>query len=125
MMVIQMSNLTSYSGSWLMWYADRTARAMSADRIAAPVPHRKADPKYSQSLVEQRIQGRVQLYCVIGREGHVSSIQLLRGADERLNQSAQEALAKWEFEPATKNGEPVDVDVVVEIPFVLAPPPGK
>ena len=125
MMVIQMPNLTSYSGSWLMWYADRTAKAFSVDKIGAPIPHRKVDPKYAQSLVEQRFQGRVLLYCVIGREGHVSSIEVVHEADARLVASAREALSKWEFDPATRNGEPIDVDVVVEIPFVLAPPPGK
>ena len=46
MMAIQMPNLTSYSGSWLMWYADRTAREAGLAPIAPPVPHRKVDPKY-------------------------------------------------------------------------------
>lgn len=122
MMAIQMSNLTSYSGSWLMWYASRTARQADLEPIAAPVPHRKVDPKYIPSAVSDHAEGRVQLFCVIGRDGNVSSIELLRGADERLNRSAEEALSKWEFYPATRNGLPVDVDVVVEIPFVLAPP---
>jgi TonB family protein len=122
MMAIQMSNLTSYSGSWLMWYAARTEREPNLPPIAAPVPHRKVDPKYIPSAISDRVEGKVQLFCVIGVEGKVSSIELLRGADERLNASAEEALAKWEFYPATRNGLPVDVDVVVEIPFVLAPP---
>jgi hypothetical protein len=30
-------------------------------------------------------------------------------------------LSKWEFTPATRGGVPVDVDVMVEIPFKLAP----
>jgi TonB family protein len=125
MMAIQMSNLTSYSGSWLMWYAARTERETNLPPIAAPVPYRKVDPKYLPSAISDHVEGKVQLFCVVSREGTVSSIELLRGADERLNQSAEEALAKWEFYPATRNGQPVDVDVVVEIPFVLAPPPLK
>ena len=36
MMAIQMPNLTSYSGSWLMWYSDRTARETGLAPIAAP-----------------------------------------------------------------------------------------
>jgi hypothetical protein len=32
-----------------------------------------------------------------------------------------ESLAKWEFEPAVRDGEAVDVDAVFEIPFRLAP----
>ena len=121
MMAIQMPNLTSYSGSWLMWYASRTQREADVQPIAAPVAHRKVDPKYLPSAVEDRAEGKVLLYCVIGKEGAVSSVQLVHGADERLNKSAEEALAKWEFYPATRNGQPVDVDVVVEIPFVLTP----
>ena len=125
MMAIQMSNLTSYSGSWLMWYADRAAREDHADPISPPEPRRKVDPKYTPAAQADHVEGRVQLYCVVGRDGNVSSIELLRGADARLNRSAEEALSKWEFYPATRDGQPVDVDVVVEIPFVLAPPPLK
>jgi TonB family protein len=125
MMAIQMANLTSASGSWLMWYADHTVRSAASQPIAAPVPHRKVDPRYDPALIAEHVQGRVQLYGVIGRDGHVSSIEVLKGDDERLDRSAKEALSKWEFYPATRNGEPIDVDVVVEIPFVLAPPPPK
>jgi len=34
-------------------------------------------------------------------------------------------MTKWEFEPAARNGVPVDVDAVVEIPFRLAPRTSK
>jgi TonB family protein len=125
MMAIQMPNLTSYSGSWLMWYADRTAKEMGLAPIAAPVPHRKVDPKYIPAAVEERVEGKVTLGCVVDREGRVSGVELIRGIDSRLNQSAQEALAKWEFYPATQNGLPVEVDVLVEIPFRLAPKPPR
>jgi TonB family protein len=121
MMAIQMPNLTSYSGSWLMWYSDRTAREAGQAPVAPPVAHRKVDPKYIAAAAADRIEGKVQLACVIGKDGRVSTVELVRGLDDRLNQSAEEALAKWEFTPATRRGEPVEVDVVVEIPFHLAP----
>lgn len=121
MMAIQMPNLTSYSGSWLMWYADRTGQQAEREPIAPPVPHRKVDPKYIASAVSERVEGKVRLACVITKEGKVGGIELLRGLDDRLNQSAEEALGKWEFYPATRKGEPVDVDAVVEIPFRLEP----
>ena len=121
MMAIQMPNLTSYSGSWLMWYADRTQQQVEREPIAPPVPHRKVDPKYIASAVAERIEGKVRLACVITKDGKVGGIELLRGLDDRLNRSAEEALGKWEFYPATRRGEPVDVDAVVEIPFRLEP----
>jgi TonB family protein len=122
MLAIQMANLTSVSGDWLMWYADHDDPTHKPDVIAAPVPHRKADPKYIASAVSDHVQGRVLLYCVVDREGTVSSIELIHGIDDRLDKSAEEALAKWEFYPATRNGQPVAVDVVVEIPFSLDDP---
>jgi len=121
MMAIQMPNLTSYSGSWLMWYADRTAREVRLSPVSPPVAHRKVDPKYVAAAAADRIEGKVQLACVISKEGHVSNVEVVRGLEDRLNRSAEEALAKWEFTPATRRGEPVAVDVLVEIPFRLAP----
>jgi TonB family protein len=120
-MAIQMPNITSYSGSWLMWYADRNARVTGLAPIAAPYPHHKVDPKYIPAAVEQRIEGTVTLGCVINREGHVVSVEVVRGADPRLTEAARAALAKWEFYPATRLGEPVEVDVLVQVPFRVEP----
>ncbi len=119
MMAIQMPNLTSYSGSWLMWYADHAARKTGLSPVAPPEAHRKVDPKYVASAVADKVEGKIQLFCVIGKDGLVSSIEIVKGLDDRLNISAREALGKWQFAPATQNGEPVAVDVLVEIPFRL------
>ncbi len=104
-----------------MWYSDHTLHETGLGAIAAPVAHRKVDPKYVATAAEERIEGRVTLGCVIDKTGHVSGVELIRGLDERLNKSAEEALSKWEFYPATRKGEPVEVDVLVEIPFRLEP----
>ena len=53
------------------------------------------------------------------------TVELLQHLDPRLDRSAAEALGKWEFEPARRNGIPVDVDAVFEIPFRLAPKPKR
>jgi outer membrane biosynthesis protein TonB len=53
----------------------------------------------------------------------VDRIELLRGVDNRLDQSAVEALGKWLFEPAMRDGAPIEVDAVFEVPFRLAPKP--
>ena len=121
MMAIQMPNLTSYVGSWLMWYSERTARPVSTAVISPPVVHRKVDPKYIAEAVSERVEGVVRLTAVIHTDGTVGSVELVRGLDDRLDKTAQEAMAKWRFAPAMRNGEPIDVDILVEIPFRLAP----
>jgi TonB family protein len=58
---------------------------------------------------------------VIRKDGHVESVELLKHLDDRLDKSAEEALSKWQFQPALRDGTPVEVDAVFEIPFRLAP----
>jgi TonB family protein len=119
---IQMPNVTSYSGSWLVWFAEHEPVPGSGPvDMRAPVPLHKVDPKYIAAAAAERVEGKVRLYGVIRKDGHVDSIALLQHVDVRLDQSAAGALAQWVFEPALRNGRAVDVDAVFEIPFHLAP----
>ena len=119
--LVQMPNITSYVGSWMMWYSAREDSRPLDDPIQAPTPLHKVDPKYIATAVEERVQGAVRLACLLDSSGHVTHVELVRGVDERLDRSAVEAFRKWQFEPATRKGEPVAVDLLVEIPFRLAP----
>jgi len=123
---IQMPNVTSYSGSWIVWFAERTpVPGAPPPEVRAPVPLRKVDPKYVAEAVQERVEGSVRLFAVIRQDGHVESVHLLKHLDLRLDRSAEEALAKWVFEPALRNGAPMDVEAVFEIPFHLAPRPAR
>jgi TonB family protein len=123
---IQMPNVTSYSGSWVVWFAEREPLpGLQKVDMQAPVPLRKVDPKYVASAAADRVEGIIRLAALIRKDGHVEQISLIHHLDERLDRTAQEALAKWEFTPAMRDGVPVDVDAVFEIPFRLAPRPGK
>jgi TonB family protein len=121
-MAVQMPNVTSAFGSWIMWFAERQPDPGQTAAIQLPVPLRKVDPKYVPSAVADRVEGKVQLSGVLRADGRVDLLTLLKSLDERLDRSAADALLKWEFEPARRNGVPVEVDLVVEIPFRLAPP---
>ena len=119
---IQMPNVTSYSGSWLVWFAEREpVPGAPTPVIRPPEVVRKVDPKYVSSAVADRVEGTIRLFGVIQKDGHVGRIALIRQLDERLDKTSQEALAKWEFIPAMRDGVPVDVDAVFEIPFHLTP----
>jgi protein TonB len=122
---IQMPNVTSYSGSWIVWFAEHERKDGASGEVRPPVPLRKVDPKYVASAAADGVQGVVRLAAIIRRNGHVDTIQLLRHLDDRLDTSAMESLAKWEFAPAERNGTALDVDAVFEIPFHLAPKPSK
>jgi TonB family protein len=120
-MSVQMPNTTSYTGSWMIWFAERQHEPGARALLSPPVPLRKVDPKYYPSVMAERIEGKVRLAAVIRADGHVDSVQVLVHLDDRLDRSAADAIGKWNFEPALRNGQPVEVDAVIEIPFRLAP----
>jgi len=120
---VNMPNLTSASGSWVLNFAeldemDALSRAgLSASDVAGPVPLRKVDPKYPPELRTAHVEGEVILYAIIRKDGTVDSIQLVHSVDTQLDANAMEALAQWKFQPAEKRGEPIDLEAVVHIPF--------
>jgi TonB family protein len=122
MMAIQMQNITSYSGSWMVWFAEHQPLLGAAPlEMRPPDPLHKVDPKYIADAVLERVEGIVRLSAIIRKDGRVESVELLKHLDDRLDKSAEEALGKWQFQPALRDGAPVDVDAVFEIPFRLAP----
>jgi protein TonB len=122
MMAIQMPNVTSFSGSWMVWFAEHEPLPGAPPlAMRAPEPMRKVDPKYIADAAKERVEGIVRLTAIIRKDGSIDDVELLKHLDDRLDRSAQEALAKWRFEPAQRDGTPVDVDAVFEIPFRLAP----
>jgi TonB family protein len=123
-MNVNMPNLNSATGSWILNFSEmRTAPtgppSTSGGEIAEPSPLRKVDPKYPPNAIAENIEGEVVLYAVIRRDGSVDSIQLVKGIDPQLDTNAMRALAQWKFRPAEHNGEPVDLEAIVHIPFHL------
>jgi TonB family protein len=118
---IQMPNVTSFSGSWMVWFAEHRPLGRAPGRMQSPVALRKVDPKYYRESIHERVEGTVRLFAVIRKDGQVDAIEILHGIDGRLDRSAADALAKWQFEPAKRDGVAVDVDAVFEVPFRLAP----
>ena len=121
-MHVNMPNLSSATGSWIINFSELRADP-SAPRVAvgsdvvSPVAIKKVDPKYPPTLVADHVEGEVVLYAVIRRDGSVDSIQLVRGVDEQLDENAMHAFAQWKFRPAEKQGEAVDLEAIVHIPF--------
>jgi TonB family protein len=120
---VNMPNLTSASGSWILSFAELAPPEAQANAytnpadLAAPEPLRKVDPKYPPELRREHVQGEVVLYAVIRADGTVDSIQLVTGIDPALDANAMEALAQWKFQPAQRKGEAVELETIVHIPF--------
>lgn len=123
---INMPNLTSQTGSWVLRFAElgegsRAAAGGASDTapLAAPVALKKVDPRYPAAARQTGIEGIVFLYGVIREDGTVDNVQVVRGLHTLLDQSAVDAFQRWRFQPGQKNGAAVNLEVVVEIPFRL------
>jgi TonB family protein len=115
-MTLNMPNLNSGGGSWVIRFAELNHDGNEGD-LSAPVPQHKVDPAYPIELMRQNVGGMVALRAVIRADGSVGDVRLLRSVDDRLDRYAAEALSRWHFYPATRNGTPVDLEAVFTIPF--------
>jgi TonB family protein len=118
---VNLPNLTSASGSWIMDFAELDEEDATPYRhkelVACPVPVEKADPKYPPELIKAHVKGEVVLYAIVRKDGSVDSIQIVRGLDPQLDHNAIEALELWKFRPGTHAGAPADFEGVIYVPF--------
>jgi TonB family protein len=115
-MALNKPNLTSAGGSWIFRFAERGATSKPGE-VTAPIPLREVDAAYPADLIRDNVQGVVILYAVIRADGSVAEVKILEGFDDRLDENARRALSAWHFAPGTRDGNPVDLEAVVRIPF--------
>jgi TonB family protein len=120
---LNMPNLNSAGGSWVIRFAELNHDSSiydtnsAAAHLSQPAAMRKVDPAYPLQLMRENVAGTVILYAIIHADGTVGNVRVLRGVDDRLDQFASQAIAQWQFQPAMKNGSPVDVEATFQIPF--------
>jgi hypothetical protein len=117
-MVIPMEHLLVYAGDWIMWFADRQSKPGETPLVRAPVPLRKLEV-VDQTPPSGRIGTRIQLSATLRKNGRLDDLALLTETSELVQRAVFQDVSSWEFQPATSDGAPVDVDVVLEIPFSL------
>lgn len=76
-------------------------------------------PDYSDDARKARAQGTVVLAIIVRKDGTVSVQEVTKKLGFGLDQKAIDAVKRWKFIPAKKDGNPVDVFVSVEVNFTL------
>jgi TonB family protein len=115
-LAVNMPNLNSATGSWIIHFVDRDQGLVPAP-IVAPEVLSKFDPAYPIELMRDGVNGAVILTATIRADGTVSDIVVARGVDPQLDQNAVQALSRWVFRPALKNGQAIDLEAVITVPF--------
>lgn len=87
--------------------------------ISAPQPIATPDPEYTEEARNAKTQGTCVLSMIVDNEGHPRDIRVVRGLGFGLDAKAIEAVKQWRFQPAMKDGQPVNVQISVEVGFRL------
>lgn len=92
--------------------------------ITALMKYLSDNIRYPEAAHKAGIQGRVTVQFVVGKDGSIGNVSILRGVNADLDAEAIRVISsmpKWK--PGTQKGEPVKVKYTVPVMFRLAPEP--
>jgi TonB family protein len=75
-------------------------------------------PVYPEPARQANIAGDVELHAIIGKDGTIIHLEAVSG-HPLLVQAALDAVKQWRYMPTLVNGDPVEVDTTITIPFAL------
>jgi protein TonB len=86
---------------------------------SAPTVAQEVKIPYPEEARRAGIEGTVTLSITIDTEGKVVKSVVLSGPGYGLNEAARDALLRFRFKPAVKNGEPVSTEMKYSYTFLL------
>ncbi len=100
-------------------FQNRPVYHTGEDGVKAPSVVSRVDPSYTDEAKTAKIQGTVGISAVVNAQGRAEDIQVIKSLDPGLDTNAVGAISQWVFNPGTKDGQPVDVAVMIEVNFKL------
>ncbi|HET6176576.1 MAG TPA: energy transducer TonB [Candidatus Sulfotelmatobacter sp.] len=85
----------------------------------APKAIYSPEPEFSEEARKTKEQGLVTLSLTVGTDGKPRNVKVFCSCAPDLNDQAINAVQNWRFEPGTKDGKPVMVEIGVEVQFHL------
>ena len=101
----------------LLCIAGLVTGILRAADIEPPVPVRTVAPDYPAEMRATNTSGIVVLGCDIDDKGAVTEAKVSKTTNEAFNQAALDAVAKWKFRPAQKDGKPVAIHINLPVKF--------
>lgn len=77
------------------------------------------EPDYSEEARRAQVRGMVILSIVVDKKGSVSRVRIEQPLGMGMDEKAVNSVKQWRFKPATRGGEPVAVEVKIEVSFQL------
>jgi len=87
--------------------------------IKAPMQLAKVNPRYPPNLAAEKVGGVVVLEAVIGNDGDVHDLTVVRDPHPDLAAAASEAVRQWQYSVTRLNCEPIEVKMTVTVNFSI------
>jgi TonB family protein len=84
-----------------------------------PVAKRTMQPRFPETGMKDHGSGRVVFEAVVGTDGAVQALALVRSLRPDFDSAAWEAARRWKFKPAIVNGQPVPAVIALDFSFAL------
>lgn len=81
------------------------APATSVDQ--RPILLNRPEPRFTEDARKNKIQGIVYVRILVGADGAVKQVRVVRGLPDGLDEQAIQAAYQMRFKPAMKSGQPV------------------
>lgn len=97
------------------------ALAQPAD-VQPPQVLQRVDADYPEGELEAKHEGQVVLFVTVGSDGLVQDATVEKSAGAELDRAALDAVKRWRFKPATKDGTAIAAKIRVPFEFKLPRP---
>ena len=87
--------------------------------MLAPHPLSMPDPEYTEQARDAKLQGMCVVGLIVGADGKPRDLRVIRKLGMGLDEKAMLAVSHWTFEPATRDGIAVPVQISVQVSFKL------
>jgi bla regulator protein blaR1 len=85
--------------------------------VTAPKLIHAPDPEFTEKARRKKYQGVCVISTVVDAQGNPTQVQVVRRLGMGLDKKAVEAVEQYKFEPGTRLGKPVPVEVHIEVNF--------
>lgn len=87
-------------------------------RVQAPRALYTPAPKYPVLAKTSKVQGTVVISAILDEQGEVVEMKIVSGP-VLLYKAALDAVAQWKYQPTSLNGEPISVEMNINVIFQL------
>jgi TonB family protein len=87
--------------------------------VSPPRVIHQQDPKFSEEARQAKYQGTMTLLLVVDSLGDVKDLEIASPLGLGLDEQAMTAVSTWKFQPGMKDGQPVPIQLVIEVDFHL------